>query len=209
MNEVNKDISIVQKEILDFIKKQIIVSGYPPSMREICSATGLKSTSSVYTHLSKLEQKGYIRRDSSKTRAIEVIDNDKEFNYDKAGIVNVPIVGTVAAGIPILATQNIEGYFPISESITTGRKLFMLKVKGSSMINAGIYDKDYVLVESQPTAQRGEIVVALVDDSATVKRFFPEHDHIRLQPENDTMTPIIVNDCKILGKVKGVFRIFS
>ncbi len=201
------NITTKQLEILEYLKECILTKGYPPSVREICSAVNLRSTSSVHSHLSTLEKNGYIRRDSSKTRAIEIIDD--EFNPSRREIANIPIVGTVAAGQPILAEENIEGYFPIPTEFLSNNQVFMLKVKGDSMINSGIFNGDCVLVESQNTAMNGEIVVALIDDSATVKTFYKEEDHIRLQPENDSMEPILVNDCQIIGKVKGLFRLMS
>ena len=199
-------ISDKQTEILDFMKNEILSKGYPPSVREICEAVNLKSTSSVFFHLEALEKNGYIRRDPTKPRAIEIIDDN--FNLTRREIVNVPIVGQVAAGQPILAVQNIESYFPLPAEYAPKGQVFMLKVKGDSMINVGIFDRDTIMVESTPDAKNGDIVVALVDDSATVKTFYKEKDHIRLQPENDSMDPIIVPDCKILGKVFGVFRLF-
>jgi repressor LexA len=199
-------ISAKQQEILDYIKAEIVNKGYPPSVREICEAVNLKSTSTVFSHLEKLEKNGYILRNSSKTRAIEILDEN--FNMMRNELVNVPIVGNVAAGQPILAVQNIENYFPIPVDYMPNEQAFMLKVKGDSMINVGIFDKDTILVKQQKTAYNGDIVVALVDDSATVKTFYKESDHIRLQPENDTMDPIIVPDCEILGKVFGVIRFF-
>lgn len=201
------NITTKQLEILEYLKECILTNGYPPSVREICSAVNLRSTSSVHSHLSTLEKNGYIRRDSSKTRAIEIIDD--EFNPSRREIANIPIVGTVAAGQPILAEENIEGYFPIPTEFLPNNQVFMLKVKGDSMINSGIFNGDCVLVESQNTATNGEIVVALIDDSATVKTFYKESDHIRLQPENDSMEPILVDDCQIIGKVKGLFRLMS
>lgn len=193
-----------QSEILEFIKSEIINKGYPPAVREICDAVHLKSTSSVHSHLETLEKNGYIRRDSTKPRAIEIIDDS--FNLVRREMVNVPLVGHVAAGEPLLATQNIENYFPIPSEYMPNQQTFMLKVKGESMINIGIYDGDLILVSEQSTARNGDVIVALVDDSATVKTFYKEADHIRLQPENDSMDPIIVPDVKILGKVIGVFR---
>lgn len=200
-------ISDKQKEILEFIKNEILNKGYPPTVRDICEAVHLKSTSSVHSHLETLEKNGYIRRDPTKPRAIEIIDDN--FNLTRREVVNVPMVGQVAAGEPILAVQNIESYFPIPTEFMPNEESFMLKVKGESMINAGIFNGDNVLVKKQPTANNGDIVVALVDDSATVKTFYKENGHIRLQPENDTMDPIIVNDCSILGKVFGVFRFLN
>lgn len=196
-----------QQEILDFLKNEILSKGYPPSVREICEAVHLKSTSSVFSHLEKLEKNGYIRRDPTKPRAIEIIDDN--FNLTRREVVNVPLIGQVAAGQPILATQNIENYFPIPSEYMPNQQSFLLRVRGESMINIGIFDGDLILVKKQPTCENGDIVVALVDDSATVKRFFREKDHIRLQPENDSMEPIIVPDCQILGKVFGVFRFFK
>ena len=197
-------ISDKQREILEYIKNEILNKGYPPAVREICEAVHLKSTSSVHSHLETLEKNGYIRRDPTKPRAIEILDDD--FNLTRREIVNVPMLGQVAAGEPILATENIENYFPIPAEFMPNKDTFMLKVKGESMINAGILNGDSVLVKQQPDAENGDIVVALVDDSATVKTFYKENGHFRLQPENDTMDPIIVDECTVLGKVFGVFR---
>ncbi|RDU23043.1 transcriptional repressor LexA [Anaerosacchariphilus polymeriproducens] len=202
----NRNISGKQKEILEYIKKEILNKGYPPAVREICEAVNLKSTSSVHSHLETLEKNGYIRRDPTKPRAIEIIDDN--FNLVRREIVNVPIVGTVAAGNPILAVEQIENYFPIPTEYMPQEESFMLIVKGDSMINVGIFDGDKVLVKKQSIAKNGDIVVALVDDSATVKTFYKEEGFYRLQPENDSMEPIIVNDVEILGKVFGVFRLF-
>lgn len=199
-------ISDKQREILDYIKTEILNKGYPPTVRDICEAVKLKSTSSVHSHLETLEKNGYIRRDPTKPRAIEIVDDN--FNLTRREVVNVPMIGRVAAGQPILAVENIESYFPIPTEFMPNAESFMLRVQGESMINAGIFDGDNILVEKCDTAHNGEIVVALVDDSATVKTFYKEGDHIRLQPENDFMDPIIVPDCKILGKVFGVFRLF-
>ena len=199
-------ISKKQSEILEYIKSQIINKVYPPSVRDICEAVDLKSTSSVHSHLETLEKNGYIRRDPTKPRAIEIIDDN--FNLARREVVNVPIVGKVAAGEPILAVENIESYFPVPMEFMPNEQCFMLKVQGDSMINAGIFDGDTIIVEQSQTARNGDMVVALVDDSATVKTFYREADHIRLQPENDAMAPIIVPDCQILGKVFGVFRFF-
>ena len=198
-------ISDKQREILDYIKTEIN-KGYPPTVRDICEAVKLKSTSSVHSHLETLEKNGYIRRDPTKPRAIEIVDDN--FNLTRREVVNVPMIGRVAAGQPILAVENIESYFPIPAEFMPNAESFMLRVQGESMINAGIFDGDNILVEKCDTAHNGEMVVALVDDSATVKTFYKEEDHIRLQPENDFMDPIIVPDCKILGKVFGVFRLF-
>ncbi len=197
-------ISQKQSEILEYIKSEILRVGYPPAVREICEAVHLKSTSSVHSHLETLEKNGYIRRDPTKPRAIEIIDDS--FNLTRREVVNVPMVGQVAAGEPILAEQNISDYFPIPMEYMPNNESFMLTVKGESMVNVGIYDGDYVLVEKKSTASNGEIIVALVDDSATVKTFYKENGYYRLQPENDTMDPIIVTHCEILGKVIGVFR---
>ena len=197
-------ISKKQQEILEYIKSEILRIGYPPAVREICEAVNLRSTSSVHSHLETLEKNGYIRRDPTKPRAIEIIDDT--FNLTRRETVNVPMVGQVAAGEPILAEQNITNYFPIPMEFMPNNDTFMLTVKGESMVNVGIYDGDYVLVESRPTASNGEIVVALVEDSATVKTFYKEDGYYRLQPENDYMDPIIVRDVQILGKVIGVFR---
>ena len=200
-------ISKKQLEILEYIKSEILRIGYPPAVREICEAVNLKSTSSVHSHLETLEKNGYIRRDPTKPRAIEIIDDT--FNLTRREMVDVPIVGQVAAGEPILAEQNITNYFPIPIEFMPNNETFLLTVKGESMINAGILDGDMVLVESTSVASNGEMVVALVDDSATVKTFYKEEGIYRLQPENDTMEPIIVSEVEILGKVIGVFRFFQ
>lgn len=199
-------ISPKQQEILEFIKEQILTRGFPPSVRDICEAVHLKSTSSVHSHLETLEKNGYIRRDPTKPRAIEILDDT--FNLTRREVTNVPLVGRVAAGEPILAQENIENYFPIPVEMLPNNNTFMLTVKGESMINAGILDEDYVLVEEQHTASNGDMVVALIEDGATVKTFYKEEGMIRLQPENDFMDPIIVRDVQILGKVIGVFRFF-
>ncbi len=205
----NGKLSAKQQEILDYMKQCILEKGYPPAVREICEAVHLKSTSSVHAHLETLEERGYIRKDPTKPRAIEILDDT--FNLQRREIVNVPIIGTVTCGEPILAVEHIEGYFPVPPEYlhTNGKNTFMLKVKGDSMINAGIYHGDLVMVEEANTARNSEIVVAMIDDSATVKTFYKEDGHIRLQPENDTMEPIIVNgEVTILGKVIGLFRTF-
>ena len=194
-----------QTEILEYIKSQILNKGYSPSVRDICTAVNLKSTSSVHAHLETLEKNGYIRRDPTKPRAIEIIDDN--FNLTRREVVNVPLIGQVAAGQPLLAVENITSYFPIPAEFIPKEEVFMLNVKGESMVNAGIYDGDQIIVKQQSTASNGEIVVALVDDSATVKRFYKENGHIRLQPENDFMEPIIVDSCEIIGKVIGLIRI--
>lgn len=196
-----------QREILEYIKSQIMNKGYPPAVREICEAVHLKSTSSVHSHLETLEKNGYIHRDPTKPRAIEIVDDD--FNLARREIINVPIVGTVAAGQPILAVENIDGYFPLLAEDLPNEDLFMLRVQGESMVNAGIYSGDKILIQKQETAQNGEIIVALVDDSATVKTFYKEEGHFRLQPENDNMAPIIVDEVSIIGKVIGLFRSYK
>lgn len=195
-----------QTQILEYIRHEILAKGYPPSIREICQAVDLKSTSSVHAQLSSLEAKGYIRRDLTKSRSIEIIDDD--FSLTKRELVNIPIVGTVSCGQPILAEQNIEDYFPVPPEYihNTNNQTFMLRVKGDSMINVGIYEKDLVIVEQCSSARNGEIVVALIEDSATVKTFYKENGYIRLQPENDYMDPILVEHCEILGRVIGLFR---
>lgn len=199
-------ISAKQQQILEFIKEEILKKGYPPAVREICEAVHLKSTSSVHSHLETLEKNGYIRRDPTKPRAIKIVDDS--FQMVRREMASIPIIGTVAAGQPILAQQNIEGYFPVPTDVLPPGETFILNVKGDSMINAGIFEGDQLFIQQCNTARNGDIVVALVDDSATVKTFYKENGHIRLQPENDTMEPIIVQDCAILGKVFGVFRIF-
>lgn len=196
-----------QQEILEYMKKEILNRGYPPSVREICEAVDLRSTSSVHSHLETLERNGYIHRDPSKPRAIEIVDDN--FNLTRRELVNVPMLGTISAGQPILAAENIEGYFPIPAEILPNAEVFMLRVKGESMINAGILDGDHILVQQQNTANNGDFVVALVDDAATVKTFYKENDYIRLQPENDFMDPIILPDVIILGKAIGTFRMFK
>lgn len=197
-------ISKKQSEILEYIKSEILQRGYPPAVREICEAVNLKSTSSVHSHLETLEKNGYIRRDPTKPRAIEIIDDT--FNLTRRDMVQVPIIGRVAAGEPLLAQENIEDYFPIPADFMPNNDTYMLKVKGESMINAGILDGDYVVVEKKETANNGDMVVALVEDGATVKTFYKEEGVYRLQPENDTMDPIIVSEVSILGKVIGVLR---
>lgn len=194
-----------QREILEYIKETILKKGYPPAVREICEAVRLKSTSSVHSHLEQLEKNGYIRRDPTKPRTIEIIDDT--FNLARREVVNVPLLGTVAAGAPILAQENIENYFPIPVEMLPNKEIFMLKVKGDSMIDAGIYNGDRVIVAKADTARNGEIVVALVDDSATVKTFYKEKGRFRLQPQNASMDPIILDEVQILGKVIGLFRL--
>lgn len=204
-----KTISSRQRSILDFIKKEVKAKGYPPSVREIGEAVGLASSSTVHGHLARLEKKGYIRRDPTKPRAIEVLEEDfTNRNEEIKGIVQVPILGKVTAGQPITAIENIEEFFPLPEKVASSTdKIFMLVIQGDSMIEAGIFDKDYVIVRQQNTANNGEIVVAMTaENEATVKRFFKEKNFFRLQPENSAMDPIIVNEVTILGKVIGVFR---
>ena len=200
-------ISKKQQEILEFIKDQILTRGFPPAVREICEAVNLKSTSSVHSHLETLERNGYIRRDPTKPRAIEILDD--QFNLTRREMVQVPIIGQVAAGQPILAQENIEDYFPFPADQMPNKQLFLLRVKGESMINAGILDGDYVLVEQEVTASNGDMVVALIEDGATVKTFYKEEGVFRLQPENDFMDPIIVREVSIMGKVIGVMRFFK
>ena len=201
-----------EQKILDFIKKQIKENGYPPSVREICAAVGLKSTSSVHLYLNRLAEKGCISKTGLKTRALKVVEEEitPDSKINDSNVLSIPLVGNVAAGAPILAEQNIEEYFSIPSSFLSKSALtsntYMLKVKGESMINVGIYNGDYIIISKQNTANNGEIVVALIDNEATVKTFYKEKDHIRLQPENDTMAPIIVKDVQILGKVVGLFR---
>lgn len=200
-------ITAKQKDILEFIKSEILKKGYPPAVREICEAVNLKSTSSVHSHLETLEKNGYIRRDPTKPRAIEIMDDS--FQMVRHEMTSLPIIGTVAAGQPILAEQNIEGYFPIPTEMVPKGESFVLHVKGDSMINAGIYNGDSIFVSVCNTASNGDTVVALVDDSATVKTYYKENGHYRLQPENDTMEPIILDNVEILGKVYGVFRLYN
>ncbi|NLN19458.1 MAG: transcriptional repressor LexA [Firmicutes bacterium] len=191
-----------QRQILDVIKDQVIRKGYPPSVREIGDAVGLASSSTVHAHLETLERLGFIRRDPTKPRAIELLDPA----MPNRELVNVPLVGRVTAGQPILAVENIEDYFPVSRELLTKDEAFMLRVKGDSMINAGILDGDYVFVHPQSYASNGDIVVALIGDEATVKRFFRENGHVRLQAENPAYDPIITTEVSVLGKVVGVYR---
>ncbi len=203
----NGKISDKQQEILDYIKDEILQKGYPPTVREICQRVNLKSTSSVHAHLEALEKNGYIRRDPTKPRTIEICDDS--FQMVRREMVSLPVIGNVAAGQPILAEENIQDYFPVPADLVPNGESFVLNVRGESMINAGIYSGDKVFVNSKNVARNGDIVVALIDDSATVKTFYKENGHIRLQPENDTMDPIIVDDCQILGTVFGVFRFYK
>ena len=197
-----------QREVLEFIKERVRRKGYPPSVREIREAVGLRSSSTVHGHLRRLESKGYIRRDPTKPRAIEIIDDEPpaEIPITMKELVSVPIVGSVTAGQPILDVENIEDYVPLPRDFASDGTTFMLRVKGDSMIQVGILDGDYVIVRQQPDATNGDIVVALLEDEATVKRFYREADHIRLQPENPLYEPIITTDVQILGKVIGVLR---
>ena len=198
-------LSAKQQLILDFLKKEIKQNGYPPTVREICNAVGLSSTSTVHAHLESLERKGYIRRSPTKNRSTEILEEDF---YSRMGreLVNVPIVGNVAAGVPILAEENIEDTFPIPVDHVKNDTCFMLHVKGDSMMDEGIMDGDLVLVRQQQTASNGDIVIALIDDSATVKTFYREAGRIRLQPANSAFAPMIMKDCEILGKVIGLYR---
>ncbi len=205
-----QELSDMQKKIYDYIREEIR-KGITPSIREIGKAVGLSSTSSIHLHLNSLERKGYIRRPKSKKRCIKILENNF-YDYDEVPhtpeFSNIPIIGTVAAGSPIFAEENIEGYFPVPVSYLTNDTTFMLRIKGNSMINAGIFNNDLVLVRQQITARNGDIIIALIDDSATCKTFYKEDEYIRLQPENDEYEPIYVRDCKILGKVTGLFRSF-
>ena len=198
----NTSLNVQEQRVLDYIKETIRTTGYPPSVREICATLNFKSTSSAHQYISRLADKGYIDKKDLKTRAIRVIGTEST--------ISVPIVGKVAAGEPILAQENIEDYFSIGESFFRQDELkndnYILKVQGESMINAGINDGDYIIVSKQETARNGQIVVAMIDGNATVKTFYKENGYIRLQPENDTMEPIIVKDVTILGKVVGLFR---
>ncbi|MBR5349456.1 MAG: transcriptional repressor LexA [Lachnospiraceae bacterium] len=201
----NDKLTAKQQRVYEYLTEFTHRNGYAPSVREICEDLELKSTATVAGHLETLEKKGYIRRGTGKNRAIEIV-SDRDLRSD---IVHIPLIGRVAAGLPILAEQNIEGYFSVnSDALPRGGTLFMLKVRGDSMVNIGIRNGDQVIVSSTPTAENGDVVVALIENEATVKTFYKEKGRYRLQPENDTMEPIIVKDCKILGKVVGLFRIF-
>jgi len=210
MDKNSQELNQNELKILEFISTQVKEMGYPPSVREICKGVNLKSTSSVHMYLARLKEKGYISKANLKTRALRVYSDEKSNNDMDIDTISIPLVGQVAAGEPILAEQNVEEYIRFSTSLLKSniknKDTYMLKVKGDSMINVGIYNGDYVIVSKCPTAENGEIVVALIDDEATVKTFYKEKDHIRLQPENDTMAPIIVKDVQILGKVSGLFR---
>lgn len=213
---MQKNLTDKQQQILDFVNSQVEEKGYPPSVREICSAVGFKSTSTVHSYLEKLEKSGMISKDPTKPRALRVVGGTKAYNskhgnekdyYSRKELVDVPIVGKVTAGMPILAVENIEDTFPLPVDYVQNSTAFMLKVQGDSMVEAGILDKDLVLVRQQSTALNGDIVVALIDDEATVKTFYKEKGYVRLQPQNQFMDPIIVrSNLSILGKVIGVFR---
>jgi repressor LexA len=201
-----EDLTQKQIEILLYIKNEIQRQGYPPAVREICKGVNLKSTSTVHSHLEKLEMKGYIRKDPTKPRAIEILDRDDDFLFVQKKTVDIPIIGKVTAGAPILAVENIEDTYPVPKDLVEGHDVFMLKVQGESMVEAGILDGDLVLVKEQKSAINGDIVVALLEDEATIKRFFREKNQIRLQPENQFMSPIYTNNVTVLGKVIGLFR---
>lgn len=197
-------ISAKQQQILDYIKEEILEKGYPPTVREICEKVGLRSTSSVHSHLNTLEENGYIRRDPTKPRAIEIMDD--EFGLTRREMTNIPVIGRVAAGEPLLAVENIKNYFSLPTEFLPNCETYILKVKGESMINVGFFEGDYLIIEKTNVAKNGDIVVALIDDSVTVKRFYKENGYIRLQPENDTMDPIIVDNCTIVGKAFALYR---
>ncbi|MBM7837752.1 repressor LexA [Alkalihalobacillus xiaoxiensis] len=204
-------LSTRQEEILDFIKDEVKKKGYPPSVREIGEAVGLASSSTVHGHLARLEKKGYIRRDPTKPRAIEVLTLELSLNQDSFTKTDtarfIPIIGKVTAGVPITAVENVEDYLPLPEHLAGADNTYALVIQGESMIEAGIFDGDQVIVRQQQTANNGDIIVAMTEDNeATVKRFFKEKNYIRLQPENSSMEPIILENCTILGKVVGVFR---
>lgn len=201
-----EDLNQKEMEILFFIKKIIETQGFSPTVREICKGVGLKSPSSVHGYLERLEAKGYIEKSAMKNRTVIIKNQDSDMMLAKKQTVDIPIIGRVAAGSPILASENIEDTFPIPTNLAENKDLFMLKVFGESMINIGILDGDYVLIEKRSTAKNGDIVLALIDDSATIKRFFKENGSFRLQPENDNMDPIITNDLEILGHVIGLYR---
>ena len=224
----NKDASNAlkprEKKILDYIREELRSTGYPPTVREICAAVGIRSTSTAHKDIASLVKKGYIKKQDSKTRTLVLANDEREVKKEEPeqrivsanlreqeAVIDVPVVGRVAAGMPIPAEENIESTFPVPKQYASDN-CYMLRVKGESMINAGIMDGDLILVQSQNTAENGDIVVATIDGfeyEATVKTFYKEKDHIRLQPENDTMSPILVKDCQIQGRVKGVFRYFS
>jgi len=212
--EENMDLNKREKAILKFIEKQIKENGYPPSVREIGKAVGLSSTATVHGYIAKLTKKGYIKKEDQKGRTLKLLKGGLEDNqpttpkpvYNGKELIDVPVIGKITAGAPILAVENVTDTFPIPIDFVGNSESFMLTVRGESMIEAGILDGDYILVKRQNNARNGEIVVALIEDEATVKTFYKEKDYIRLQPENSSMDPIIVPDCKILGKVAGVFR---
>ena len=203
-----------EKAILKFIEKKIVEDGYPPSVREIGKAVGLTSTATVHGYLAKLREKGYIKKEDKKGRTLKLLkgengekfENNQKSFYSQKELIDIPLVGKITAGMPILAVENVTDTFPIPIDFVGNSECFMLTVRGESMIEAGILDGDFILVRKQPNASNGEIVVALIEDEATVKTFYKEEDHIRLQPENSSMDPIIVPNCSILGKVVGVFR---
>lgn len=195
-----------QEAVFEYIKSCVLERNYPPSVRDICKAVGLKSTSSVFGYINDLEKMGLIRKDPAHPRALQIMTKEFQAQVEQE-IAQIPVIGTVAAGIPLLAEENVSDYFPLPVDMLPNKKVFMLNVKGDSMVNCGILNGDRVIVEQQETCENGEIVVALVEDSATVKRFYKEKDHIRLQPENDFMEPILVTDCHILGKVIGLIRL--
>lgn len=197
-------ISAKQQQILDYIKEEILEKGYPPTVREICEKVGLRSTSSVHSHLNTLEENGYIRRDPTKPRAIEIMDD--EFGLTRREMTNIPVIGRVAAGEPLLAVENIKNYFSLPTEFLPNCETYILEVKGESMINVGFFEGDYLIIEKTNVAKNGDVVVALIDDSVTVKRFYKENGYIRLQPENDTMDPIIVDNCTIVGKAFALYR---
>lgn len=197
-------ISAKQQQILDYIKEEILEKGYPPTVREICEKVGLRSTSSVHSHLNTLEENGYIRRDPTKPRAIEIMDD--EFGLTRREMTNIPVIGRVAAGEPLLAVENIKNYFSLPTEFLPNCETYILEVKGESMINVGFFEGDYLIIEKTNVAKNGDIVVALIDDSVTVKRFYKENGYIRLQPENDIMDPIIVDNCTIVGKAFALYR---
>ncbi|HBH11792.1 MAG: SOS-response repressor and protease LexA [Clostridiales bacterium 38_11] len=204
---MSEELSQNQVRILSYIKEEINSKGYPPSVREICNAVGLSSTSTVHSHLTALVKKGFIKKGNNKNRAIEVIDQETAmYDLPKKEIVHIPLIGSIAAGQPILATQNAEDLFPIPIEWVGNNDSFVLKVKGDSMINAGIFSGDYVVISCQNTARNGDIVAALIEDEATLKRYYREKDHIRLQPENDNMEPILSTEVAILGLLKCVIR---
>ncbi|MCI9564446.1 MAG: transcriptional repressor LexA [Eubacterium sp.] len=197
-------ISAKQQQILNYIKEEILAKGYPPTVREICEKVGLRSTSSVHSHLNTLEENGFIRRDPTKPRTIEIVDD--EFALTRREMINIPVIGRVAAGEPLLAVENIKDYFSLPAEFMPNGETYILEVHGDSMINVGFFEGDYLIIEKTNTAKNGEIVVALIEDSVTVKRFYKENGYIRLQPENDDMDPIIVDDCTIVGKAYALYR---